>query len=64
MTIQAIIMACVLPIMNLLYDSGNALIGYYGMIIALVISFFTIFSMRNVKDANEADREYGQKEIA
>jgi hypothetical protein len=34
--------------------------AYYILIGLLVVSFVTILSMKDIKDANEADREYGK----
>ena len=72
MTIQAILMAFVTPIFNILYDlampNANhgpqpiyAQAGYIGVVVLLVISLITIWTMRKIPDANLADREYANK---
>ena len=72
MTIQGILQACVLPIMNMLYDKSMpnemhgpqpqyAQAGYIGFAVAVVIALAVLFSMIKLKDANLEDREYGSK---
>lgn len=72
MTIQAILMATALPIMNVLFDMSMpgethgpngiyAQAGYIGLTILLVVSLIVIISMRNIPDANLADRDYADK---
>jgi MFS family permease len=58
MTIQAIPMAFALTFMGAFNQSGNLSMAYYVMIGFLVISFITILSMKNIPDANAADRDY------
>ncbi len=60
MTIQAIPMAFGLAFMGYFNQAGNLDMAYYILIGLLVVSFVTILSMKDIKDANEADREYGK----
>jgi len=59
MTIQAIPMAFALTFMGAFNQMGKLTTAYYILIVLLVISFITILTMRNIPDANAADREYG-----
>ena len=72
MTVQAIIMAVVLPIMNKLYDLSMpgadhgpqpqyAQAGYIGFAVLLVVSLIVLITMIKMPDANLADREYAEK---
>lgn len=70
MTIQAVIMAFAIPYMVYFIGAATAngapdytkmTPAYVGMLVMVVIAFFTILSMWNIPDANLADREYGQK---
>ncbi len=61
MTIQAIPMAFALTFMGAFNQMGNLTMAYYVLIGLLVVSFVTILSMRNIPDANAADRDYGVK---
>ena len=72
MTVQAIIMAAVLPIMNKLYDLSMpgadhgpqpqyAQAGYIAFAVLLVVSLVVLITMIKLPDANLADREYADK---
>lgn len=61
MTIQAIPMAFALTFMGAFNQIGQLTMAYNIMIGMLVVSFITILSMKNIPDANAADREYGGK---
>lgn len=61
MTIQAIPMAFALTYMGAFNQMGNLSMAYYVMIGMLGVSFVTILSMKNIPDANVADRDYGEK---
>lgn len=61
MTIQAIPMSFALTFMGAFNQSGNLTSAYYVLLGLLGVSFLTILSMRNIPDANGADREYGLK---
>jgi len=61
MTIQAIIMAFSIYYMGYFFEIGKPALAYYGMIIMLVISLITIFTMWNIPDANAADRDFVSK---
>ncbi|TXS90292.1 MFS transporter [Parahaliea maris] len=58
MTIQAIPMAFALTFMGAFNNAGKLTEAYYILMGLLVISLFTILSMRNIRDANEEDRDY------
>ncbi len=58
MTIQAIPLAFALPFMGAFNQMGQLTTAYYIMLGMLVVSFVTILSMRNIPDANAADRDY------
>jgi len=58
MTIQGIIMAFSYYYMGYFFEIGKEALAYYGMLIMLVISLITIFTMWNIPDANAADRDY------
>jgi MFS family permease len=58
MTIQAIMMAFAIPYMGFFFQIGKPDWAYYGLLIMLVISMITIFTMWNIPDANAADRDY------
>ena len=71
-TIQAVIMAFVLPIMNALYDKSMpnadhgplpqyAQAGYIAFVVLLVVSLIVFITMLKLPDANLADREYADK---
>ena len=61
MTIQAIPMSFALTFMGAFNQTGNLTTAYYVLLVLLGISFVTILSMKNIPDANEADRDYGIK---
>jgi len=58
MTIQAIIMAFALYYMGFFFERDMANMAYYGLIVMLIVSMITIFTMWNIPDANVADRDY------
>lgn len=58
MTVQAIPMAFAVAFMGWFNQAGNLTNAYYILLGLLVVSFLTILSMKNIKDANEADRDY------
>ena len=58
MTIQAIPMAFALTYMGAFNQMGQLTLAYYIMVGLLVISFLVILTMRNIPDANAADRDY------
>lgn len=58
MTIQAIPMAFALTFMGAFNQAGQLTTAYYILIGLLVVSFVTILSMKNIPDANAADRDY------
>ncbi len=58
MTIQAIPMSFALTFMGTFNQAGQLNMAYYILIGLLGISFITILSMRNIPDANAADRDY------
>ncbi|WP_426350334.1 MFS transporter [Alloiococcus sp. CFN-8] len=60
MTIQAIPMAFALTFMGAFNKAGQLSTAYYIMIGMLVVSLITIITMRNIPDANAADRDYGK----
>ncbi len=60
MTIQAIPMAFALTFMGAFNQMGQLTLAYYIMIGLLVVSFLVILTMRNIPDANEADRDYSK----
>ncbi len=62
MTIQAIPMAFALTFMGALNQAGMLTTAYYILIGLLVVSFVTILTMRNIPDANAADRDYAKIE--
>jgi len=59
LTIQAIMFAFSYYYMGYFFRIGKPDFAYYGMLIILVISLITIFTMVNIPDANAADRDYG-----
>ncbi|QOX64696.1 MFS transporter [Anoxybacterium hadale] len=61
MTIQAIPMAFAVAFMGAFNQMGQLTNAYYALMGLLVIAFITILTMRNIPDANAADREYGAK---
>ncbi|MDF3002431.1 MAG: transporter [Bacillota bacterium] len=61
MTIQAIPMAFAVAFMGAFNQMGQLTNAYYVMMGLLVIAFITVLTMRNIPDANAADREYGAK---
>ena len=62
MTIQAIPMAFALTFMGAFNQAGQLTTAYYILIGLLVVSFVTILTMRNIPDANAADRDYAKSE--
>lgn len=60
MTIQAIPMAFALTFMGAFNQAGQLTVAYYVLLGLLVISFITILTMRNIRDANEEDRDYAR----
>lgn len=58
MTIQAIPMSFALTFMGAFNQAGQLTTAYYVLIGLLGISFITILSMKNIPDANAADRDY------
>ncbi|HHV10608.1 MAG TPA: MFS transporter [Clostridiales bacterium] len=60
MTIQAIPMAFALTFMGAFNQMGQLTTAYYIMIGLLVVSFIVIMTMKNIPDANEADRDYSK----
>jgi len=60
MTIQAIPMAFALAFMGAFNSAGNLTQAYYVLIALLIISFITLLTMRNIRDANEEDRDYAK----
>lgn len=58
MTIQAIPTAFALTFMGAFNQAGNLSAAYYVLLGLLVISFITLLSMKNIPDANSADRDY------
>ena len=61
MTIQAIPMALALRFMGAFNEAGQLTAAYYVMAGLLLISLLTLFSMRNIPDANIEDRDYGHE---
>jgi sugar phosphate permease len=61
MTIQGIMAAFALYYMGYFFEIEKPALAYYGMLIMLVISLITIFTMWNIPDANAADRNYRKK---
>jgi tryptophan-rich sensory protein len=61
MTIQAIMMAFSIYYMGYFFQIGKPDYAYYGLLILLVISLITIFTMWNIPDANAADRDFVTK---
>lgn len=64
MTFQAIPLAFALTFMGAFNQLGNLNMAYYVLIGLLVVSFITILTMKNIPDANAADRDYGDKKSA
>ncbi len=62
MTIQGIIMAFAIYYMGFFFQKEMPEVAYYGLLIMLVISLITIFTMWNIPDANLADRDYAGKQ--
>ncbi|SMP42959.1 MFS transporter [Anoxynatronum buryatiense] len=62
MSIQAIPMAFALTFMGTFNQMGKLDMAYYIMLGMLAVSFVTILSMKNIPDANEPDRDYGDKQ--
>lgn len=58
MTIQAIPMAFAIAFMGAFNQAGKLTYAYYVMMGLLVIAFITVLTMRNIPDANAADRDY------
>lgn len=58
MTIQAIPLAFAIAFMAAFNDAGMLTYAYYVLMGLLVVSFITIVTMRNIPDANAADRDY------
>lgn len=63
MTIQAIPMAFALTFMGAFNQMGKLTNAYYILIGLLAVSFVTILSMKNIPDANAADRDYGTQKV-
>jgi sugar phosphate permease len=61
MTIQAIPMAFAVAFMGAFNQMGQLTNAYYVLMGLLVVAFITVLTMRNIPDANAADREYGAK---
>ena len=61
MTIQAIPMAFAIAFMGKFNQMGQLTTAYYVLMGLLVIAFITVLTMKNIPDANAADREYGKK---
>jgi MFS transporter, OFA family, oxalate/formate antiporter len=61
MTIQAIPMAFAIAFMGYFNQMGQLTTAYYVLMGLLVVAFITILTMKNIPDANAADREYGMK---
>lgn len=59
MSIQAVLMSSAIAFMGFFNQMGKLTIAYYIMMGLLVIAFISVYSMRNVADANCADRDYG-----
>ncbi len=59
MTIQAIPMAFAIAFMGAFNQMGQLTTAYYILMGLLVIAFITVLTMKNIPDANAADREYG-----
>lgn len=64
MTIQAIPMAFAVAFMGAFNQMGQLTTAYYILIGLLAVAFITVLTMKNIPDANAADREYGKKELA
>lgn len=64
MTIQAIPMAFAVAFMGAMNQSGQLTTAYYILMGLLVVAFITVLTMKNIPDANAADREYGSKQTA
>lgn len=64
MTIQAIPMAFAVAFMGAFNQMGQLTTAYYILIGLLAVAFITVLTMKNIPDANAADREYGKKQIA
>lgn len=62
MTIQAIPMAFAFAFMGAFNQIGQLTTAYYVLMGLLVVAFITVLTMRNIPDANAADREYGSRE--
>ena len=61
MTIQAIPMAFAIAFMGFFNQMGRLTTAYYVLMGLLVVAFITVLTMRNIPDANAADRDYGKK---
>lgn len=61
MTIQAIPMAFAIAFMGFFNQMGQLTTAYYVLMGLLVVAFITVLTMRNIPDANAADRDYGKK---
>jgi tryptophan-rich sensory protein len=61
MSLQLIMAAFSVYYMGYFFEIGKPDWAYYGMLIMLVISLITIFTMWNIPDANAADRDYASK---
>lgn len=64
MTIQAIPMAFAVAFMGAMNQMGQLTTAYYVLMGLLVVAFITVLTMKNIPDANAADREYGIKKTA
>jgi MFS family permease len=60
MSLQLLMAAFSTYYMGYFFEIGKEDLAYYGMLIMLVISLITVFTMWNIPDANAADRDYGK----
>lgn len=60
MTIQAIPMSFAIAYMGFFNQIGQLTTAYYVMMGLLVVAFITILTMKNIPDANAADRDYAK----
>lgn len=61
MAIQLIPSAVAAMMMTVLISSGKAMLAYGILLVIIVIGLIATIAMRNIHDANEADRDYGKK---
>lgn len=64
MTIQLIPSAFAAMMMTALIQRGHANTAYIICLVVTVIGLIATWMMRNIKDANAADRDYGKDEVA